>query len=110
MVAVALVDDREMLDGWGLVPLKTITAVTVDRDPGCFEVRALKARSLWPPTSPHIELDRSVEVLQSAGAAYAVIGVSVRSSGGFCGRAVAGGEDAPGPIGVAASRTCGRFE
>lgn len=82
-VAVALVDDREMLDGWGLVRLNTIVAVTVNRDPQSFEVRALNARSLWPPTSPDIVLDRSMEVMKSAGAAYQVISVSVRSSEGL---------------------------
>src|SRR4051794_17023762 len=51
-VALQRLSDRIAFDGWQLIRVKDIQAVSIDPDPDCFEVRALKARSLWPPSVP----------------------------------------------------------
>ncbi|MFC8732859.1 hypothetical protein ACFT5B_10400 [Luteimicrobium sp. NPDC057192] len=56
-VALAKLDSRVSFDGWTLLRLKDIQAVTLEPDPDCFTVKALRARSEWPPPSADVELD-----------------------------------------------------
>ncbi|WP_068201991.1 hypothetical protein [Isoptericola dokdonensis] len=56
-VALAEVDGSVRFDGWTLLRLEDIQAVTVDPDPDSFTVKALRARSEWPPPSTDVELD-----------------------------------------------------
>ena len=66
---------RIAFEGWQLLRLKDIQAVSIDPDADCFEVKALKARALWPPTTPELHLDDVVGALQSAASATTVISV-----------------------------------
>ncbi len=55
--------------------MKDIQAVSIVPDPECFEVKALKARSLWPPSAPELSLDDVVKAVDSASAATAMVSV-----------------------------------
>lgn len=74
-VALQCLSDRVEFDGWQLLRVKDIQAVSVDPDPNCFEVKALKARSLWPPTAPELNLDDVVDVLSAVTAVAPMISV-----------------------------------
>lgn len=65
-VALALLSDRIVLDGWGLVRLKDIQAVKVYPDPDSFAARALRHRSQWPPVAPPVDLDDTAAAITSA--------------------------------------------
>jgi hypothetical protein len=56
-VALQRLSDRIAFDGWQLVRRKDIQSVTIEPDPDCFEITALRARDLWPPTAPELDLD-----------------------------------------------------
>lgn len=56
-VALQHLSDRIVFDGWRLIRLKDIQAVSLDLDPDCFEVQALRARQLWPPSAADLDLD-----------------------------------------------------
>ncbi|MFC8597789.1 hypothetical protein [Isoptericola sp. NPDC057191] len=56
-VALAQLDDRVSLDGWTLLRLKDIQAVTVEPDHDSFTIKALRARAEWPPQVPDVALD-----------------------------------------------------
>jgi hypothetical protein len=71
----AAVVPRMSLDGWVLVRLKDVQAVSMDPDPECFEIKALKARNQWPPTAPELHLDDAVGVLTSTSATPAMVSV-----------------------------------
>src|SRR4051794_37375811 len=71
-VLLQRLSDRIAFDGWQLLRLKDIQAVSIDPNPDCFEVRALKARSLWPPSAPKLALD---DVVGAVGSAYAATGM-----------------------------------
>jgi hypothetical protein len=51
-VAVQRLSDRIAFDGWQLLRLKDIQAVSIEPDPDCFEVEALKARNCGPRPRP----------------------------------------------------------
>lgn len=72
-VALAKLDDRVRPDGWSILRLSDIKAVSIDPDPGCFEIRALRARSLWPPTPIDVALDDVVALVTTAARADTVI-------------------------------------
>ncbi len=74
-VALQGLSDRIALDGWHLLRVKDIQAVSIDPDPDCFEVKALKARSLWPPSAPELALDDVVSAVESASTATAMVSV-----------------------------------
>lgn len=76
-VALAKLDDRVRPDGWSLLRLSDIKSVSIDPDPSCFEIRALQARSLWPPTPTDVALDDVVGLVSSAARADPVITVFV---------------------------------
>lgn len=61
--------------GEHLIRVKDIQAVSIVPDPECFEVKALKARSLWPPSAPELSLDDVVKAVDSASAATAMVSV-----------------------------------
>ena len=65
-VALQRLSDRIEFDGWQLVRRKDIQAVHIEPDPEGFAIRALKARTLWPPTVPALDLDDAVAVIRSA--------------------------------------------
>jgi hypothetical protein len=74
-VALQRLSDRVAFDGWILLRLKDIQAVSTEPGPDCFEVKALKARGLWPPSSPGFDLDDTAGVLKSAAAVSAMVSV-----------------------------------
>jgi hypothetical protein len=74
-VALQRLSDRIAFDGWQLIRVKDIQAVSVDPDPDCFEVKALKARSLWPPSAPDLALDDVVSAVDSASGPTAMVSV-----------------------------------
>ncbi len=61
--------------GWCLLRLKDIQAVSTNPDPDCFAIRAFKARGVWPPTGPDLELDGVVGAVTSAAAAKTMLAV-----------------------------------
>lgn len=65
----------DRLDGWVLIRLKDVQAVSMDPDPECFEIKALKARDQWPSTAPELNLEGAVAVLTSASATAAIVSV-----------------------------------
>jgi hypothetical protein len=74
-VALQRLSDRIAFDGWQLIRVKDIQAVSIDPDPDCFEVRALKARSLWPPSAADLALDDVVSAVDAASAATGMVSV-----------------------------------
>jgi hypothetical protein len=74
-VALHHLSDRVTFDGWQLVRLTDIQAVSTNPDPDCFEMKALQARSLWPPMPPAVDLDGTVGMITSAAAAGPLISV-----------------------------------
>ena len=74
-VALQRLSDRIAFDGWQLIRVQDIQAVSMDPDPDCFEVKALKARSLWPPSAPELTLDDVFSAVDSASAATALVSV-----------------------------------
>jgi hypothetical protein len=66
-VALQRLSDRIEFDGWTLLRLKDIQAVSLDPDEECFEVKALKARGQWPPSPAALALDQPENMLASAG-------------------------------------------
>ncbi|HEY3548011.1 MAG TPA: hypothetical protein VGK17_18215 [Propionicimonas sp.] len=74
-VAVQRLSDRIEFDGWYLVRVKDIQAISIDPDPECFEVKALKARGLWPPTAPDMRLDDLLGVFPAAFAEAGLVSV-----------------------------------
>lgn len=74
-VAVAVVNDRIRLDGWTLLRLKEVLAVTIDPDPDCYKIRALKARSQWPVPEGEFALDDFVGAATSAAVTGGVVGI-----------------------------------
>lgn len=49
---LARLSDRIELDGWIAVRTEDIQSVTLIPVEDCFEIKALRARSQWPPTGP----------------------------------------------------------
>lgn len=76
-VALAKLDDRVRPDGWSLLRLSDIKSVSIDPDPDCFEIKALRARNLWPPTPTDIALDDVVALVRSVAMADPVSTVFV---------------------------------
>lgn len=74
-VVLQRLSDRVAFDGWILLRLKDVQAVSMDPDPECFEIKALMARDQWPPTTPELNLDDAVGVLTSASATAAMVSV-----------------------------------
>ena len=74
-VALQRLSDRVAFEGWHLIRVKDVQAVSIDPDPECFEVKALKARSLWPPSAPELSLDDVVRAVDSASAVTAMVSV-----------------------------------
>ena len=85
-VALATLDEREMIDGWSLVRLKTVTTLRVEPDPDCFEVRVLKARSQWPPATLDAPLDKLTKILDWAQQHEAILSVHTTSECFLVGR------------------------
>lgn len=76
-VALAKLDSRVSFDGWTLLRLKDIQAVTVEPDPDSFTVKALQARSEWPPPSAAVELDDLHDAATTASAVAAMTSIFV---------------------------------
>lgn len=74
-LAMQPLSDRIAFDGWRLARLKDVQAVSIDPDPDRFEIKALKARGLWPPTVPDVTLDDVVGALETAAAAAPLVTV-----------------------------------
>lgn len=74
-VALQRLSDRIAFDGWILLRIKDIQAVSKDPDPDCFEVRAVKARQEWPPTAPDLDLGSAVGALTSSSMAAPMVSV-----------------------------------
>ena len=64
-VALQGLSDRIALDGWHLLRVKDLQAVSLDPAHDCSEVKALKARSVWPPAAPGLAVDDVVSVVES---------------------------------------------
>lgn len=62
-----------ILNGWCLLRVKDIQAVSIRPDPDALEVRVLKARGQWPPRVPDVQLDDLPSALCSAAAAASLI-------------------------------------
>jgi hypothetical protein len=76
-VALQQLSDRIVFDGWALLRRKDIQAVTIKPNPECFEIRALKARELWPPSAPALDLDDVLGAVSSAAkAAKTLVSIS----------------------------------
>ena len=73
MVMASLNDLR--LDGWEVLRIGDVQAVVVEPDEGCVEVRALKARSTWPPIDPELDLTDTRSLLSSIAARTRVAAV-----------------------------------
>ncbi|MFE6969694.1 hypothetical protein [Isoptericola sp. NPDC057653] len=67
-VALAHLAERVRFDGWTLLRLEDVRAVTIDPDPDCFSVTALRARGEWPPPID-VELDDVRAAVTTAAAA-----------------------------------------
>lgn len=67
--------DRLTFDGWISVRVQDIQAVTIYPTEDCFEIAALSARGLWPPTSPAPTPKNVVELLTEAKAHASVVAV-----------------------------------
>lgn len=65
-VALQRLSDRIVFDGWAMLRLKDIQAVSIEPDPDSFEVRALRVREQWPPTAPRVDLDRTESLIATA--------------------------------------------
>lgn len=76
-VALAKLDDQVLPDGWSLLRLRDIKSISIDPDPDCFEIKALRARNLWPPTPTDVALDDVAALIRSAARAEPVITVFV---------------------------------
>jgi hypothetical protein len=74
-VALQRLSDRIAFDGWHLIRVKDIQAVSIDPNADCFEIKALKARLLWPPSAPELTLDDVVSAVGSASAAAVIVSV-----------------------------------
>ena len=74
-VTLQRLSDRIAFDGWHLLRLKDVQAVSTVPDSDCFEIKALKARKLWPPTSPGLDLDDVNGVLRAVSAATPMVSV-----------------------------------
>lgn len=74
-VALQRLSDRIAFDGWQLLRLKDVQAVSIDPDADSFEIKALKARELWPPTAPDVDLDDVVGALKAVSAATPMVSV-----------------------------------
>jgi hypothetical protein len=59
-VLLQRLSDQITFDGWQLVRCKDVQAVSVEPDDGSFQVRALRARGLWPPGAPALDPARDV--------------------------------------------------
>jgi len=76
-VALAKLSGRADLDGWTFARLKDIQSVSINPDPECFDIRALKALDQWPlPSPPLLELDDLAQVVASAERAGSLLSVS----------------------------------
>lgn len=66
-VVLAKLSGRADIDGWTFVRVKDVQSVTIEPDPECFDVRAVKARGQWsPPEIPGADLDDLRGVIASA--------------------------------------------
>lgn len=65
-VALHRLSDRVTFDGWILIRVKDIQAVTIYPEENGFEIKALKARDEWPPRAPELDLDGTLGVITSA--------------------------------------------
>ena len=75
-VALAKLDDRIRPDGWSLLRLSDIKSVSIDPDPDCFEIKALRARNLRHHADRHSPR-RCRRLIRSAARADPVITVFV---------------------------------
>lgn len=66
-VTIACLDGCR-LDGWHVLRVRDIQAVVIDPDKGCMQIRALKARSCWPPEDPALDLTDALSLLNSLAA------------------------------------------
>lgn len=59
--------DRIAFDGWITVRFQDVQAVTIYPTEDCFEIAAVKARGLWPPTPPAATVPENInQVLAQA--------------------------------------------
>lgn len=73
MVIASLNDLR--VDGWEVLRIGDVQGVVVEPDEGCVEIRALKARSTWPPVDPELDLADTRSLLDSIAARTRVAAV-----------------------------------
>ncbi|MBD8058082.1 hypothetical protein IC607_03765 [Cellulomonas sp. JH27-2] len=65
-VVLQRLSDRVTFDGWTLLRLKDVQAVSIEVDADAFEIKALKARGQWPPVSPDLDADDVADAIRSA--------------------------------------------
>lgn len=74
-VALQRLSDRITFDGWYLIRRKDIQAVSIDPEPDSFEVRALQARDMWPPSAPEVNLEDAVGAITSSAGLATMVSV-----------------------------------
>lgn len=74
-IALQRLSDRIAFDGWQLMRLKDVQAVSLEPDRDNFEITVLKRRNQWPPTGPTLSLDDTLGALNSASAADPMISI-----------------------------------
>jgi len=75
-VLLQLLSGRITFDGWVALRMEDVQAVTIYPTEDCFEIAAVKARGLWPPTSPTTATPRDIgEVLAQAKQHASVVAV-----------------------------------
>lgn len=72
-VALSKLSDRVTPDGWALVRVADLRHVGVDPNPDAFEIRALKARGLWPTPPLPFELSDTAATITAAAGAFPLI-------------------------------------
>lgn len=76
-VAVSVLDDRLFLDGTVALRLEDVLVVSIEPDPDCFEVLALRARFSWPIPPGPLVLDDTISLIKSVAEVSSMFGLSV---------------------------------
>jgi hypothetical protein len=74
-VALQALTNQIEVDGWVMLRLRDIQAVSIEPDPNCFVIGALRKRGQWPPTAPPVSLNRADALVTSAADAAPLVTV-----------------------------------
>lgn len=78
-VLVAVLDPSIFLDGFAAVRLSQISKVTRRGGPDSFVGRALALRDQWPPATLEVNLDRTADLLRTAGESFPLVTVHLEA-------------------------------